>query len=141
MTPPNHAIYFLSVDETRSQLSCEESGSVRNLWGQSHGTVTRSGFATMLQSTCSQFKLFCERAIDENRALRDENRALQEENIELKIKLKAVQAALSRHNFFIAKTPASVLPLTMKQVKIMLCIMLNLCILMTIHTRYWYLVN
>ncbi len=43
----------------------------------------------MLHSTCSQYKLFFERAIDENRALWDENRALREENIELKSKLKA----------------------------------------------------
>jgi hypothetical protein len=71
----------------------------------------------MLHSTCSQYKLFCERAIDENRALGDENSSLREENIELKSKLKAAQAALRRHNFFIAKTPASVLPLTMKKVK------------------------
>jgi hypothetical protein len=71
----------------------------------------------MLHSTCSQYKLFCERAIDENRALRDEYRAFREENIELKSKLKAAQAALRRQNFFIAKTPASVLPLTMKKVK------------------------
>jgi hypothetical protein len=72
----------------------------------------------MLHSTCSQNKLFCERAIDENRALRDENRSLREENIELKGKLKAAQAELRRHNFFIAKTPASVLPLTMKRSKV-----------------------
>ncbi len=79
-------------------------------------TEPEFGSAKMLHSTCSQYKLFYERAIDENRALRDENRSLQEENIELKSKLKAAQAELRRHNFFIAKTPASVLPLTMKKV-------------------------
>jgi hypothetical protein len=84
------------------------------LVGQSHRTVTRSGSTTMLQRTCSQFKLL---TIDENRALRDKKRSLQEENIELKSKLKAAQAALRRLNFFIAEIPAIVLPLTMKQIK------------------------
>jgi hypothetical protein len=90
----------------------------------------------MLQNTCPQFKLFCERAFDENRALR-------EENIELKSNLKAAQAALRRQKFFLKHTCLSAAKSDdfISFFKIMLCIIQNLWILMTIHILYWNLVN